>query len=159
MNEMKNSFIREIENLHKRNELSKIVGLDYYEPGMMEYLEYFDGHFDQLTRCFDISFEVKGTRYEGRTEQIEKVKIGDEIQIVRDKENPYNANNFKILTLKNKDLGNLPATLCNAIAPLYDQGRLSFDEAKISYVEPISGRSRYAKQAILFVAVIGNIGE
>lgn len=159
MNEKKINFMREIKNLHKRNELSKAVGTDYYEPGMMEYLEYSDGYFDEKTGRFEISFEVKGTRYEGRTEQIEKVKIGDELRIVRDMENHHNANNFRVYTLKKKDLGNLPATLCNAIAPLYDQGDLSFDEAKISYVEPISVRSRYAKQAILFVAVTGNIGE
>jgi len=41
--------------------------------------------------------------------------------------------------------------LCNAVAPLYDSGRLVFDEAHVSYVEPISKRSRLAKQAMLFV--------
>ena len=30
-----NALLTEIEKLHKRNELSKTVGPDYFEPGMM----------------------------------------------------------------------------------------------------------------------------
>ena len=39
----------------------------------------------------------------------------------------------------------------NAIAPLYDAGVLCFEQATVSFVEPISKRSRHAKQAVLFV--------
>ena len=53
--------------------------------------------------------------------------------------------------IKGKNLGNMPAQLCNAIAPLFDNGALLFIESSVSYVEPISKRSRHAKQAILFV--------
>ena len=84
-------------------------------------------------------------------EQIEKVKYGDIVQIVRDCENPYNSNNFIILTEKGKNLGNMPAHLCNVIAPLYDSGNLVFIRSAVSFVEPISKRSRHAKQAVLFV--------
>ena len=42
-------------------------------------------------------------------------------------------------------------TMCNAIAPLYDAGNLTFERAAVSYVEPISKRSRYARQGVLFV--------
>ena len=45
----------------------------------------------------------------------------------------------------------MPAELCNAIAPLYDDRHLEFLGASVSYVEPISKRSRHAKQAMLFV--------
>ena len=38
----------------------------------------------------DMYFESKGTRYEGRTEQIEKVKCGDEVCVIRDEKNPFN---------------------------------------------------------------------
>lgn len=89
--------------------------------------------------------------YEGRTERIEKVSVGDVIRLQRDAENPYNANNFLLLTEKGKDVGNMPAELCNVIAPLYDAGYLQFLRASVSYVEPISKRSRHAKQAVLFV--------
>lgn len=45
----------------------------------------------------------------------------------------------------------MPAELCNVLAPLYDEGNLIVEAAHVSFVEPISKRSRYARQAMLFV--------
>ena len=149
--QQKENLLLEIDRLHQRQELSKTVGADYFDPGMMEYLDQSEGIFRAETGEIRIRFEVKGTRYEGRTEQIEKVKTGDTVQLVRERENPYNTNNFMILTPKGKNLGNMSAQLCNVIAPLYDSGDLVFDGASVSFVEPISRRSRHAKQAVLFV--------
>ncbi len=149
--EWKENLLQAIEKLHKRNELSKSVGKDYFEPGMMEYLEESEGIYKEETGEILLRFEAKGTRYDGRTERIEKVKLEDPIVIMREKENPFNSNNFKLLTQKGRDVGNMPAELCNAIAPLYDCGVLEFMESKVSFVEPISKRSRHAKQAMLFV--------
>ena len=145
------ALLREMEKLHRRNELSKTVGPDYYDPGMMEYLDQSDGTYDETTGELVLRFESKGTRYDGRTEQIEKVRPGDGIQVVREPENPFNHNNFHLLTKKGHSVGNMPAELCNAIAPLYDSGDLIFLGAAVSFVEPISKRSRHAKQAMLFV--------
>ena len=147
----------EIKKLSDRYELSKTVSVDYYEPGMMEYLDKSFGSYNETTGEFVIRFESKGARYDGRTEQIEKVQIGDSVQIVRDKANEFNSNNFMILTMKEKNVGNMPAELCNAIAPLFDENRILFHKASVSYVEPISTRSRHAKQAILFVELSGRI--
>ena len=72
-----NALLTEIEKLHKRNELSKTVGPDYFEPGMMENLEQFDGEYTPEAGTFLLRFEAKGTRYDGRTEQIEKVIVHD----------------------------------------------------------------------------------
>ena len=149
--EQKENLLAEIEKLHQRNKLAGTVGKDYFEPGMMEYLEQSEGVFNEVNGDILIRFEAKGTRYEGRTEQIEKVQTGDPIRIERDRENPYNSNNFVILTAKGKNLGNMPAQLCNVIAPLFDGGNLSFVQSEVSFVEPISKRSRHAKQAVLFV--------
>lgn len=157
--EQKDNLLRELEELHKRFERSKTVGEDYFEPGMMEYLEQSDGQYDSVTGEIHLRFEVKGTRYEGRTEQIEKVSMKDTVQIVRDPNNSFNANNFVILTKKGKNLGTMPAQLCNAIAPLFDAGDLVFQNAEVSFVEPISKRSRHAKQAMLFIelkAILNN---
>ena len=99
-----NALLTEIEKLHKRNELSKTVGPDYFEPGMMENLEQFDGEYTPEAGTFLLRFEAKGTRYDGRTEQIEKVKVHDKVQIVRDQENSHNSNNFRILTSKGRPL-------------------------------------------------------
>lgn len=148
---LRKKLLDEIQKLHERKELSKSVGPTYFEPGMMEYLEESEGLFNESTGEIVIRFESKGTRYDGRTEQIEKVKVGDLIQVVRDKENPFNSNNFTLLTRRNQNVGNMPAELCNAIAPLFDNGALIFDSSAVSFVEPISKRSRYATQAILFV--------
>ena len=147
----KENMLTEMSKLHARHELSKNIGPDFFEPGMMEYPEQSDGSWDEATGELVLRFESRGTRYDGRTEQIEKVKIGDEIRITRDPENKFNPNNFLLLTGKNKDVGNMPAELCNVIAPLYDVGDLVIEDAFVSFVDPISKRNRHAKQAILFV--------
>lgn len=147
----KDNLLREVEKLHQRNILAGTVGPDYFEPGMMEYLDQSDGRFDEASGEVLLRFESRGTRYEGRTEQLENVKLGDEIRVTRDRENPYNHNNFLLLSAKGRDLGCMPAELCNVIAPLYDMGSLVFESAKVSFVEPISQRNRHAKQAVLFV--------
>ena len=147
----KESLFQEIEKLHQRQELSKTVQPDYFEPGMMEYLAQSEGIYNAKTGEILIRFESRGTRYEGRTERIEKVKLGSPVQILREQGNPYNPNNFTIVTAGGKNIGNMPAQLCNAIAPLYDTGKLRFLQSSVSFVEPISQRSRHAKQAVLFV--------
>ena len=152
------NLICEIEKLHSRNQLFYAVGADYYEPGMMEYLEQSDGMYS-VDGTFSIRFEVKGTRYEGRTEIIETVNVGDKIKVVRDSANQFNGNNFRLFTENGYDVGNMPAEVCNAIAPLYDSGELIINQSKVSFVEPISKRSRYAKQAILFIELIGKINS
>ena len=155
--EQKENLLREVEKLRQRYELSKTLEPDYFEPGMMEYLDQSEGFFNPETGDILIRFEVKGTRYEGRTEQIEKVNIGDSVRIIREQQNAYNPNNFVVLTVKGKDLGYLPAQLCNVIAPLYDSGNLIFNGAEVSFADPISRRSRHAKQAVLFVELKMNI--
>ena len=157
MNEHTEQLLFEIEKLHKRNVLSRTVAPDYFEPGMMEYLECSEGIFDSETGNILIRFEVKGTRYEGRTEYIETMQCGDEINVVRDGKNTYNANNFTLVNKKRQNVGNMPAELCNAIAPLYDEGQLVIDGASASFVEPITRRSRHAKQAVLFVEIRGRL--
>ena len=151
MQEQRDNLFQEMEKLHDRNERSKTIGPDYYEPGMMEYLDQSDGTYDEESGELVLRFESKGTRYDGRTEQIEKVRLGDIIRVIREPDNPFNPNNFQLFTEKGKSVGNMPAELCNAIAPLYDSGELRFIGASVSYVEPISKRNRHAKQAMLFV--------
>jgi hypothetical protein len=144
-------LLSEAAKLHRKNELSKEVGPDYFEPGKMEYLDKYDSIYNEGEGILLLRFDARGTRYEGRTEQIEKVRPGELIQIIRDKENIYNSNNFTLLTKSGKNVGNMPAELCNAIAPLYDSELLEIESASVSFVDPISKRSRYAKQAVLFV--------
>ena len=150
---LKENLMQQMARLHRRHMLSETMTPDFFEPGMMEYPEQSDGSFDEGTGRMLLRFEAKGTRYDGRTELIETVSVGDPITVKRDAENPFNPNNFILLTAKGQDVGNMPAELCNAIAPLYDMGALTFSGAKVSFVDPISKRSRHARQAILFVQV------
>ena len=152
--ELTAKLMEEMKKLHHRQELSGMVGPDYYEPGMMEYLDKSDGYFDAATGELTLRFEIKGTRYEGRTECIENVREGNVVKVIREKENTFNPNNFNVEDTHGNDLGNFPAELCNALAPLYDAGFLAIKSAKVSFVEPVSQRSRHAKQAVLFVELI-----
>ena len=153
------NLLIEINRLHERNELAETVEPEYFEPGMMEYLDKSDGYYDEETGRLFLRFESRGTRYDGRTEQIERIKVGDEIRIIRDESNPYNHNNFLLFTIKDKDVGCMPAELCNVIAPLYDEGSLVIENAEVTYVEPLSMRNRHAKQAVLFVGVKARVSE
>ena len=144
-------LLAEMQKLRERYELSKKVGPEYFEPGMMEYLDQSYGEYDESTGVMVLRFESRGTRYEGRTERLENVCLGDEIRVTRDSQNQYNSNNFVLLDRRGQNLGNMAATLCNALAPLYDSGNAVFEKAFVSFVEPISKRGRHAKQAMLFV--------
>ena len=153
----KTDLLKEAETLHQRLLLSKTVGSDWYEPGQMEFLDQSEGLWDESTGTLLLRFESRGTRYDGRSERIERLQVGNPIAVRRDPENPYNPNNFVLLTESGEDVGNMPAELCNAIAPLYDTGFLAFERAAVSYVEPITKRSRYARQGILFVELLCKI--
>lgn len=157
--EQKFNLLKEVEKLHKRHALAETVGPDYFEPGMMEYLDQSDGYYNEATGELVLRFESRGTRYDGRTERIEKVQLGDEVWVTRDETNPYNHNNFLLLTRRGRDVGCMPAELCNVIAPLFDEGSLVYEHANVSFVEPISKRNRHAKQAILFVELKAKVKE
>ena len=155
----KAALLREAEKLHQRLVLSKTVGPDWYEPGQMEFLDQSEGLWDESAGALLLRFESRGTRYDGRTELIERLQVGDLITVHRDPGNPYNPNNFALWAESGEDVGNMPAELCNAIAPLYDAGFLLFERAAVSYVEPISRRSRYARQGALFVELLCRISR
>ena len=148
------ALLREAEKLHQRHALAETLRPDHYEPGKMEYLEQSDGLWNPDSGRLTLRFESRGTRYDGRSEMIERLHIGDPITLQRDPANPYNPNNFVLRTKRGEDVGNMPAELCNVVAPLYDAGSLRFEHAAVSFVEPLSKRSRHARQAVLFVELI-----
>ena len=152
-NERIQPLLSEMNKLQQRYALSSVVGEDFFEPGMMEYLDKSYGVYNEDTKEMILRFEARGTRYEGRTARIETIRLGDKIVVSRDKENEFNSNNFALLDERGRNLGNMAATLCNALAPLYDSGEAEIVESFVSFVEPISKRSRYAKQGMLFVEV------
>lgn len=139
---------------NKKLELSREVGPDHYDPGMMENLEQYKGVYDEAIKQIVIRCELKGLRYDNRTASLEVMAVGDDVSVVRDASNMFNSNNFSVSSVSGASLGYLPAELCNALAPLYDAGCASIISSVITYIEKIGQRSRYAKQGVLFVELI-----
>ena len=54
--EQQDNLLAEVEKLHQRYELSKTVEPDYFEPGMMEYLEQSEGRFDDESGTIYLRF-------------------------------------------------------------------------------------------------------
>ena len=149
----KQNLLDFIQSLNNKYELSKTIEDDYFEPGMMENLEQYRGDYNKETNTIVLRTEAKGLRYDNRTQNLERISVGDELQIKRDSANIFNSNNF-LINNKNDSLGTLPAELCNALAPMYDTGYATILSAKASYIEHLKDRSRYAKQGVLFVEII-----
>ena len=150
----KEDLLKAAASLQKKKELSVRVGPDYYDPGNMEYLSQYYGHYDAEANALTIRTDAKGLRYEGRTQHLDDLTVDDTVQIKREPQNSFNENNLMILTEAGESLGNLSADLCNVISPLLDLGFLSIQRAKVSYLERIRERSRYAKQGVLFVEIL-----
>ena len=146
----KKDLLEFVSFLNQKFELSKTVELDYFEPGMMENLDQYKGEYDECNNMITLRVDAKGLRYDNRTQNLERLFVGEPVDIVRESGNLYNSYNFMIKN-KNHSLGNLPAELCNALAPLYDSGYATVLSAEVSYIEKLRDRSRYAKQGILFV--------
>ena len=142
-----------VAGLQEKKELAASVGPDWYEPGMMENLEQYLGRYDESSHILTLRTESKGLRYDDRTPRLDYLSVGDRVSLVRDPDNPFNTNNIMILSENGEDLGNLPAELCNVIAPLWDSGELTVQSAQVSYLERIRDRSRYARQGVLFVEI------
>lgn len=93
--------------------------------------------------------EVSGTQYEGRSERIEKVKLGDKLELVREPNNIYD-NNAILLQNKYGSLGHLPSYIAEILAPLLDREEV-ICTAIVSEVVPLSKRSGRSRKAILKV--------
>ncbi len=154
INSSKQDLLTEINKLAHKFQLSSEIPDDYFEPGMMENLDQYYGSYDEATNTIILKTEVRGLRYEGRTPRLESLSVGDPVAVVREESNIYNSNNFMVNTTDGKSLGNMPAELCNVIAPLYDMGYLTIDNPTVSYLEKLQDRSRYAKQGVLFIRLM-----
>lgn len=146
----KKDLLEFVSFLNQKFELSKTVEPDYFEPGMMENLDQYKGEYDESNNMITLRVDAKGLRYDNRTQNLERLSVGEPVDIVRESGNLYNSNNFMIKN-KNYSLGNLPAELCNTLAPLYDSGYATVLSAEVSYIEKLRDRSRYAKQGVLFI--------
>ena len=150
--EAKQDLLEYVKSLNYKFELSKTVEADYFEPGMMENLEQYRGEYDAASNTLVLRVETKGLRYDNRTQNLERLSVGDAVEILRDNANSFNSNNFTVKN-KNVSLGNLPSELCNVFAPLYDRGYAIITSSNVTYIERLRDRSRYAKQGVLFIEI------
>lgn len=67
--------------------LSREVGPDHYDPGMMENLEQYKGVYDEAIKQIVIRCEPKGLRYDNRTANLEAMAVGDDVNVIRDANN------------------------------------------------------------------------
>lgn len=72
----------------KRSDLEQVVVRKFCTEDVCfdEFCQLYNSFLDALTGEVLIRFESKGTRYDGRTEQIEKVKVGNRIMVIREKD-------------------------------------------------------------------------
>ncbi len=91
--------------------------------------------FDRIEGELYLRFEAKGLQYNNVYENVRQLKKGDTIQIIREPENKFNYNNFRLLTENGKDAGNMPAKLCNVLAPFYDNDEITFEDIKACHVD------------------------
>ena len=149
----KKALLEAVAGLQEKKELAAAVGPDWYEPGRMENLEQYLGKYDESSGVITLRTDSKGLRYDERTPRLDYLAVGDPVRLVREPDNPFNANNIRFLSEDGEDLGTPSAALCNVIAPLWDAGALSVRSARVSYIERIRDRSRYARQGVLFVEI------
>ena len=155
--ERKEALRQAVAALQAKKELSSAVGPDWYAPGMMENLDQYLGVYDGNSRTVTLRTDSKGLRYDERTPRLDYLakilRYERPDAIVPGIENPFNTNNIRFLSEDGEDLGTPSAALCNVIAPLWDSGALTVLSARVSYLERIRDRSRYARQGVLFVEI------
>lgn len=99
----------------------------------------------------DYSISLSGTQYEGRIERIEKVKVGDLVELVREPDNIYDKN---AIDVRNEEgsLGHLAADASSVLAPYLDDDRITYI-ASVSEVTPLSKRSSRCKNALISIHI------
>lgn len=151
--EMLARLLEELEKLNAKQELAAARPEDWFEPGMMQNLDQYGGEYREAEGVVILRTEVKGLRYENRTPRLDRLAVGNHVRVLRDPDNRYNPNNFTVENEFGENLGNLPAELCNALAPLTDSGAAELTDVTVSYLEKLLERSRYAKQGVLFLQI------
>ena len=95
---------------------------------------------------------VYGTKYEGRAERVEFLKIGDKVLLKADYNNPYYSPvAIEVFNTKEESLGFLESSFVeleefSAIASLVDKKKI---HATVSFVIPLSKKSKRAKSCDL----------
>lgn len=110
--------------------------------------------YDDKTNTAKIKTEVVGTMYEGRSQRIENISFGDSVKLVRDPDNEYDSNCISVQNLSGESLGNIETFLASNLSTYLDRGDIELCDITVSYVEPLSKRSKHAKKALLEISFL-----
>lgn len=141
-------------NLKTKKYTSQEEGYEFESEGSGGYLLLSDldscdikyGNLD-----LDYSISLSGTQYEGRNERIEKVKVGDPVELVREPDNIYDKNAINVRNAEGS-LGHLAADASSVLAPYLDDDSITY-EAVVSEVTPLSKRSSRCKNALISIHI------
>ena len=102
---------------------------------------------------YKASYEVElvGTGKEGRAPNHEYVSVGDTVELVREPNNPYDANAI-LVTGKGRGLGHVPAYVAEEIAWQLDSGKFIVANAKVNSATPLSQRGNRAKNPLMTIS-------
>ena len=92
--------------------------------------------------------ELVGTGKDGRAPNHEYMSVGDSVELVREPDNPFDANAI-LVKGKGRGLGHLSAYLAKNISWKLDTGKFVVENAKVSSATPLSQRSKSAKNPIM----------
>lgn len=92
--------------------------------------------------------ELVGTGKDGRAPNHEYMSVGDSVELVREPDNPFDANAV-LVKGKGRGLGHLSAYLAKNISWKLDTGKFIVENAKVSSATPLSQRSKSAKNPLM----------
>lgn len=92
--------------------------------------------------------ELVGTGKDGRAPNHEYMSVGDSVELVREPDNPFDANAV-LVKGKGRGLGHLSAYLAKKISWKLDTGKFIVENANVSSATPLSQRSKSAKNPIM----------
>ena len=70
----------------------------------------------------EATMEVRGSQYEGRSEHLKSLAVGDELQLSAEPENPFDPNAVRVLSRDGQMLGYAPREFASGVAALLENG-------------------------------------
>lgn len=155
--DLKKELLSLVEMLQSQHELATMYPEGTLAPGVGDVNTY--ASYDEAKKTVVLSTEVQGTAYEGRSDRIENILKDDVVKVERNPSKEYDLNALEVKNSRGESLGNLGSDVAAVLSPLIDREIATIENAKVSYVEPLSKRSKKAKKAILYIELTVRMSE
>lgn len=120
---------------------------------LAEAIRWLNAEFDPDECSAFLTEEVVGTQFEGRNQRIERIRVGEKVELVREPQNTENGLNISVRNKDGQSLGNLSVSTCRLLAPLMDEHLVNKVSAVVCEVIPLSKRGGRAKKSILKLTI------